>query len=171
MIKYLILLLTFLTVNKFLILNEESLVLLSFSIFVFLLITKIGSQIRSYLDDKINEVHKNLENSLDSVKTQISYVNKSWNYLHGSVYLVDKFKKYSQLQVNKVDQTLRLFLIYKLKSAIFYKISKFENLESEISMLIKLLLEIQLENILKQFLNVNNKVLSSFINHEKIMLV
>ncbi|BBU60038.1 putative ATP synthase F0 subunit 4 (mitochondrion) [Cyanidioschyzon merolae] len=171
MIKYLILLLTFLTVNKFLILNEESLVLLSFSIFVFLLITKIGSQIRSYLDDKINEVHKNLENSLDSVKIQISYVNKSWNYLHGSVYLVDKFKKYSQLQVNKVEQTLRLFLIYKLKSAIFYKISKFENLESEISMLIKLLLEIQLENILKQFLNVNNKVLSSFINHEKIMLV
>jgi hypothetical protein len=118
-----------------------------------------------------NEVHKNLENSLDSVKIQISYVNKSWNYLHGSVYLVDKFKKYSQLQVNKVEQTLRLFLIYKLKSAIFYKISKFENLESEISMLIKLLLEIQLENILKQFLNVNNKVLSSFINHEKIMLV
>jgi hypothetical protein len=171
MIKYLILLLTFLTVNKFLILNEESLVLLSFSIFVFLLITKIGNQIRSYLDDKINEVHKNLENSLDSVKIQISYVNKSWNYLHDSVYLVDKFKKYSQLQVNKVEQTLRLFLIYKLKSAIFYKISKFENLESEISMLIKLLLEIQLENILKQFLNVNNKVLSSFINHEKIMLV
>jgi hypothetical protein len=171
MIKYLILLLTFLTVNKFLILNEESLVLLSFSIFVFLLITKIGSQIRSYLDDKINEVHKNLENSLDSVKIQINYVNKSWNYLHNSVYLVDKFKKYSQLQVNKVEQTLRLFLIYKLKSAIFYKISKFSNLESEISMLIKLLLEIQLENILKQFLNVNNKVLSSFINHEKIMLV
>nr|YP_009968210.1 ORF171 [Cyanidiococcus yangmingshanensis]QMX77311.1 ORF171 [Cyanidiococcus yangmingshanensis] len=170
MVKYLFLLSIFLTVNRFFILNEESLVLLCFTIFVFIGIIKINVHISIYLDSKIEDLHKNLEISISSVRSQIFSLNGTWNYLNNSVYLINKFKKYSNLQLLNVEKQFVIFLMYKIKNILFDQLSRFERVEIETYTLMKILLQIQLDDIIKQFLNIDN-VANSFINHEKIILI
>nr|QNR39881.1 ATP synthase F1F0 subunit B [Cyanidiococcus yangmingshanensis]UNJ18954.1 Ymf39 [Cyanidioschyzonaceae sp. 2 FvB-2021] len=170
MVKYLFLLSVFLTVNRFFILNEESLVLLCFTIFVFIGIIKINVYISIYLDNKIEDLRKNLEVSISSVRSQILSLNGTWNYLNNSVYLINKFKKYSNLQLLNVEKQFVIFLMYKIKNILFDQLSRFERVEIETYTLMKVLLQIQLDDIIKQFLNIDN-IANSFINHEKIILI
>nr|UNJ18864.1 Ymf39 [Cyanidioschyzonaceae sp. 1 FvB-2021] len=170
MMKYFFLLVVFLTVNKLFILNEESLVLLCFLVFVLVIIIKINHFVRNYLDNKINDLQESFETDINTIKSQIDLVSNSMNYLYNCTYLINKFKQYSKSKLKNIEERFIIFIMHTFKSLVFNQVSKFEQLEIEIYTLVKILIEIQLENIIKQLPN-NNNIINSLINHEKIMLI
>ena len=117
-----------LVTQKILLLNEESLILLCFILFVNLGITKVGTYFNNFFKEKLNEIKNNLKESLKKlfkILLNFQLLNKiSKNYLQKIILIKNYYKNLILLLSNYIyiyNGNL-LTHLYKKKLFFLYKI-------------------------------------------------
>ena len=143
---------TLLVTQKVLLLNEESLILICFIVFVYLGIMKVGNYLNSFLKIQIEEIKSNLKKSLENLlkillnlkslsKTFQNFLQKLIllkSYYKGLIVFLNKYLKIYNKNIltqyyskklfflnNIEDQTIKLFTILVLKKLNFIIKTKF----------------------------------------------
>jgi hypothetical protein len=164
-------LLVFVFVSKeFIVFNEEILVLLAFSLFIFLIINYAKDSINESLNSKLKEIQNEFEFYKNLQKQTVSYLI---NYHKKQTLLVKNVKKiliFSKSELKFIENCFSIFWHNKVKSNFEDKLKKLVNCESQKNMFMQDFYLSNLNNffltkyeLLLKFVTFNRKIRKNII--------
>nr|WDA66127.1 ATP synthase B subunit precursor [Phymatolithon calcareum] len=161
MINIIFIIFTFLILiyKKIVLLNEETLILVCFIIFVFLSMNSFGTSFKKSLENESDKIKLTLENSLKQVHTLLvhfSDLNTNFKNILDKFYVLGN---YYYILVSLITSSLPTYTNRKLSAAYIKRLNFLSKVEKQTVKLLSIVVVKKLSKIvkLKQFYNVSIK--------------
>lgn len=176
-IGYLFLGFALLVSTKILLLNEESLVLLCFVAFTYLVISKLGNNVSVELDKRADKIKFELNDSFKEVENHLRTTVSMYNLNYGLKEQINSLKNFCDLNTKNLVYKMHENLNFHVKTEFPKKLSIVLIIEEEVNFLLCTLFCLELDKMinLNRFyviLGLSRYIIINQIgNQERIMLI
>nr|YP_009988342.1 Atp4 [Gelidiella flabella]QNM39618.1 Atp4 [Gelidiella flabella] len=125
--------------QNIILLNEETLILICFITFIWLLSSKIGLSVKQDLDNQASNVHNYLENSFNQLLISMRGELQTQNEFQSLIYNFELLKEHLLKLNSTVSHKLKKFMINRYQESFKKKLIFTQRLENQTSKLLALL--------------------------------